>query len=238
MPYEVKLDQFAGPLEKLLELIEEKKMEITEVSLAAVTADFLDYLKSLDDIHKHPSVLADFVVVASKLLLIKSKALLPILELTEEEQKDIRDLEGRLKLYQEFKQASTHIQTLWDAQRSSYGREYLMNVPPVFYPPEDLALNQLETALQRILSELKLLIPEPHTVKKIMITIEEKVKELLERFKEKNSHSFHSLSQGRQKIEIIILFLATLHLMRDRIVQSEQQEQFSDIIIKRTDTNE
>ena len=72
--YEVKLDKFSGPLEKLLELIEEKQLEITLVNLAQVTGDFLEYLKNLDEDSKHPSILADFVVIASRLLLIKSKA--------------------------------------------------------------------------------------------------------------------------------------------------------------------
>ena len=70
MNYEVKLDHFSGPLEKLLELIEEKHLEVTVVNLSKVTGDFLDYLKNLDESSKHPSVLADFIVIASKLLLI------------------------------------------------------------------------------------------------------------------------------------------------------------------------
>ena len=88
--YQLNIQQFFGPIEKLLELIEEKKMEITDLNLAEVTADFLNYLKTLVNVDSR--VLADFVVVASRLLLIKSKALLPSLELTEEEEQDISDL--------------------------------------------------------------------------------------------------------------------------------------------------
>ena len=90
MRYEVKQDKFSGPLEKLLELIEAKELEITLINLAQVTGDFLEYLKALDEKSKHPSVLADFIVVASRLLLIKSKAILPSLALTEEEETDIK----------------------------------------------------------------------------------------------------------------------------------------------------
>ncbi len=73
MPYELKLEKFSGPLEKLLELIEERKLAVSEVSLAQVTDDFLKYLKTLTDAHADLRMIADFIVTASRLILIKSK---------------------------------------------------------------------------------------------------------------------------------------------------------------------
>src|SRR3989338_1435977 len=99
--YELKLNDFAGPLDKLLELIEGKKLEITKVNLAEVTADFVAYIKTIDNLH--PKFLADFVAIASKLILIKSHTLLPSLLLSKEEEVEMRDLEDRLRLYKEFK---------------------------------------------------------------------------------------------------------------------------------------
>ena len=246
--YQVNLDKFSGPLEKLLELIEEKQLEITLVNLAKVTGDFLDYLKNLDDNAKHPSVLADFVVIASKLLLIKSKALLPTLELTEDEEKDIKDLELRLKIYREFAarglkklnndqkitrdNASDLFLNLWNRQQSSYSRELFTNLPPVFYPSKNLTINNLELKILELIKELKSLIPEEQTVKRIIITVEQEVKELLVRFKEQAEHSFKNLSKDKSKIEIIMIFLAILHLVRDRLVKIRQNDQFSDIIVK------
>src|SRR3989344_3412325 len=163
MNYQVQLDKFSGPLEKLLELIEQKQLEITLVNLAQVTGDFLDYLKNLDEESKHPSVLADFVVVASRLLLIKSKAILPNLELTEEEETDIKDLELRLKIYKEFKEASVSLDKIWRQKNSSYGRELFMDLPPVFYPSPDLSVKVLEEKILELIQELKGLIPEEQT---------------------------------------------------------------------------
>ncbi len=231
--YEIKLDQFAGPLEKLLELIEEKKLEITTISLAAVTADFLNFLKTLTEEVKHPSVIADFIVVASRLLLIKSKALLPDLELTEEEEGEIKDLETRLKLYKEYKNAALEIKELWNQKKVSYSRPLFLNLPPIFYPPEHLNIDDLVTAIQTILNELKGLMPESQTVKRIVITIKEKIEELMERFKEKTEHNFSRLTKTKPKIEIIIMFLAILQLLRDRMIEAQQDERFSDIIIKK-----
>jgi len=231
--YQVKLDKFSGPLEKLLELIEARELEITLVNLATVTGDFLSYLKSLDEQTKHPSVLADFVVIASRLLLIKSKAILPSLELTEEEETDIRDLESRLKIYKEFKAASANLDLLWKKKNSAYGRELFSSLPPVFYPSQNLNLEALEKYLSKLIQEIKKLIPEQQSVRRIVITIESKVKELLDRFKGQANQSFKSLSQDKPKIEIIMLFLAILHLLRDRVVQAQQDGQFSDININK-----
>ena len=231
--YQVKLEQFSGPLEKLLELIEEKELEITTISLAGVTADFLEYLKSLSEEAKHPSVLADFVVVAATLLLIKSKSILPSLELTQEEEGNIKDLETRLRIYKEYKVASTRVDALWKTKQQSFSRLFLMNLPSVFYPPEGLKVKNLEETIRSVLSQLQSLIPEKQTVKRIVVSVEAKVKELMERLTKQAEHGFQSLAQNKSKLEIIVLFLAILHLLRDSLIKAEQKGQFSDIIIKK-----
>jgi segregation and condensation protein A len=242
--YEVKLDKFSGPLEKLLELIEAKQLEITFVNLAQVTGDFLEYLKTLDEHSKHPSVLADFILIASRLLLIKSKAILPTFELTEEEAADIKDLEERLKIYKEFsakgallageKNASANLLSIWRQNKHSYGRELFMNFPSIFYPSDNLAIEALKKQILKLIKELKGLFPEQQNIKKVVLTIEQKVKELLDRFKQQAEHSFRVISKDKPRIEIIILFLAILHLLRDRLIKAEQENQFSDITISKT----
>lgn len=230
--YEIKSDQFTGPLDKLLELIEERKMEITIVNLAEITNDFLQYLQTLNEGTTHPSIIADFVIVASKLLLIKSKALLPSLELTQEEEKDIQDLEFRLKIYKEFKEASLNVKALWDKKQYCFGKELFSDLPPIFYPPQNLETSHLISPIEKIISELKALIPEKKTVKKVVISVKEKMEELLTRFKQRAEHSFKNVVESKSKLEIIVLFLAVLHLIRDRLIISNQDNQFSDIIIK------
>ncbi len=229
--YEVKLDKFSGPLEKLLEMIEERELEITMVSLAQITGDFLEYLKTLDETSKHPSVLADFVVIASRLLLIKSKAILPSLELTEEEETDIKDLEQRLRVYKEFKVAAELMKNTWEKRQSVYGRELFSNLPVIFYPSPNLSTGSLTAKLNEILHELAALIPDKQMVRKVVMTLEHKVRELLNRLKDQAQQSFRNLSQDKPKIEIIMIFLAVLHLLRERLISAEQSEQFSDIAI-------
>ena len=231
--YEIKSEKFSGPLDKLLELIEEKRLEITEISLAEVTADFLNYIKSLEQ-KIDSGILADFLVVAARLLLIKSKALLPSLELTKEEETEIKDLEGRLKLYREFKRASEYINGFWIKNERSFSRPFLMNLASVFYPPKTLKTDDLIASAKNLLASLKALLPEATAaVKEIIITIESKIKELLGRFQETAEQNFKKIAGGGSKKEIIVSFLAILHLFKDQIIQIEQNEQFGDITLKK-----
>ena len=97
-PYQVKTQAFEGPLDVLLNLIEERKLEITQVSLAEVTGHFIEYVERE---HIPPGIIAEFLAVAARLLLIKTKALLPFLTLSEEEEEELVDLETRLKKFEE-----------------------------------------------------------------------------------------------------------------------------------------
>ncbi|MEK9186134.1 MAG: segregation/condensation protein A [Patescibacteria group bacterium] len=233
--FEVKTQQYTGPLEKLLELIEAKQLNINQISLADVTADFLSYIKQLGGTTE-PSVLADFLVVAAKLVLIKSKTLLPNLELTEEETADIHDLESRLKLYREFKVASEGIKRIWSQNRTSYGRPLFLNLGDqmVFYPPTKLSVSDLAASLSRLLETLKELLPETvKKIKEVIITIESKIQELLGKIQGVMEYSFQSMTKEKSKKEVVVLFLALLHLLKDRLINVEQQDHFSDIILRK-----
>jgi len=96
---DVSVEQFSGPFGLLLSLIESEKMDITEISLAKIADEYVTYIRGAQDID--PEELADFLVVAAKLLFIKSKALLPYLYSGEEDE-EIDDLERQLKMYKEF----------------------------------------------------------------------------------------------------------------------------------------
>ncbi|OGY62356.1 MAG: hypothetical protein A2745_02055 [Candidatus Harrisonbacteria bacterium RIFCSPHIGHO2_01_FULL_44_13] len=240
MNYEVKLEQFTGPLNKLLELIEARKLEITALNLAEVTEDFINYIRSLEK-GADPEILADFIVVASRLILIKSKTLLPSLELTEEEEGEIKDLEARLKIYKEFcsaksekdASATTYINKLWNQKQVSFSRELFKNLPPIFYPPRNLNAEDLTNSIIKLTAVLKELLPETRNLKKAIVSVEEKIKELLNRLTQKAQHSFKDLAKEKPRQEIIAVFLAILHLFRDKFINIEQTEPFGDIILKK-----
>ncbi|MEK7657903.1 MAG: segregation/condensation protein A [Patescibacteria group bacterium] len=227
--YQLNIQQFFGPIEKLLELIEEKKMEITDLNLAEVTADFLNYLKTLVNVDSR--VLADFVVVASRLLLIKSKALLPSLELTEEEEQDISDLKNRITQYQKIKPALILFRELYGRNNFSVSRPLFYNSEPVFYPAENFNIQSLNQSLNGIFEIFKQIIVESQKIDETpLIKLEEKIEEIVKQIKNGIS-GFGELVKEKSRMEIIVLFLALLHLLRDQIIKAEQEEKFADITI-------
>lgn len=228
--YELKIPTFVGPVEKLLELIQEKKLDITAISLSEVTADFLNYLSTLGKVP--PGVLADFIVVAARLMLIKSKALLPELPLSEEEEADIKDLESRLLLYREFKEAGRELGGLWKKHRVQYGRE-LFSAYQVsfFYPSPGLTTDAMSASLQSLLMALQAIqMREKNIARSAIISVEQKMGELLNHIGGASKSQFSDLAKTKE--EMVVLFLAVLHLLKERLIEIEQQENFSHIIIK------
>ncbi len=230
MPYELSLESYQGPIGKLLELIEEKKMEITLVNLAEVTGSFFEYLKKLEAEHKDHSLVADFLVVASKLLLIKSKVLLPTLPLTEEEESDIKNLEARLRLYQELKKAQVHIKSNWHPVPVLMTREFLMARAPAFYPPSKIEPKDIKAGLQNLLGEIEKFLKPVVRIKSEIINLKAKIEEIFARLTEKPM-GFGKLKNGKARSEIVVLFLAILHMIRDQLISVDQPGQFGEITI-------
>jgi len=236
--YELKLQQFSGPLETLLELVEARKLEITQISLAEVTTDFLKYVEILKQTGGIPHrSLADFVLVASRLILIKSKSLLPDLSLTPEEEGEIKDLEHRLRLYRELRPLFKNLVTEWSRGQVAYARPYFMEIQGgtpgnVFYPGKNLSADAITDALRRILSGIERFSLETETVRETIINLEEKIQEVIRRIQEGGQMTFGKMSHDKSKAEIITIFLAILHLAREQLILLEQEDAFSDIMMK------
>lgn len=228
--YQLKTEKFSGPIEKLLELIEDKKMDITELSLAEVVADFLNYLKTIEQ--KEPRMLADFIVVASRLILIKSKALLPTLELNEEEKEDIKDLEERLKRYAEFKPTMAIFKKLFEANNFSVSREFLYNQDPIFYPADNFNISSMQSAIKNIFDVFSQLTIETQKIEPELIKLEDKINEIIKKI-ESGIAKFSDVTKEKSRREIVILFLALLHLLKEQLIKVEQHEGIGDIIIRK-----
>lgn len=228
MNYELKIGEFEGPLGKLLELIEEKKLEITRLNLAEVTADFLKYLQTLKE--ADPRTIADFIAVAAKLILIKSHALLPQIQLSEEEEKEVLDLTLRLKLYKEFKSAEARLKPLW-FKHVAYSRDYLAGAPHGFCLSEELEPALLLRKIVKLAEELSLFFPKTGSAQIKLLNLEEKIKELIIRVDKVFKTSFNEVTRNKVKSEVIVLFLALLHLLKDNLVEINQEDKFSNIEI-------
>lgn len=229
MRYDLELDYYKGPLDTLLELIEEKKMEITTVNLAEVTTDFLKYVETLEAQGRRDTI-ADFLVVASKLILLKSKVLLPTLPLSEEEESDIQSLEARLKLYQELKQAQVLIKEKWNIYPQMAEREFLMSMDTFFFPPTKLSVAALRGAIGKVSGELEKILRPVAVVKSEIIHLKHKIQEIIDRISD-IPFSFGDMHKGRTRGEVVVLFLAILHLIKDQIIDVAQEHHFDDMIV-------
>lgn len=226
--YTVKIEKFEGPLDLLLELIESRKLQVTDISLAEVTDQFLSYLKSHEEIEV--GSLANFVVVASRLLLIKSKALLPFLELTQEEEEDIVDLEKQLREYQKFRAAAKTLAEMFGQKNICFTREYKEVVADFFYPPRNIGPGELKNIFNRIIDENPPMAELPKDILKSKISIEDKIRHIAQIIKERIELSFHSLHNAKQgKEHVVADFLAILELSRQKILAIEQKEMFGEI---------
>jgi segregation and condensation protein A len=229
--YQIKLEQFEGPLDLLLQLTEQEKLDITRVSLAKITDQYLEYIASTQNIML--SHLADFLSVASRLILIKSKALLPMLEFSKEEEEEIRDLEYQLAQYRKFKEAARNLANLYDAPAASFSREGFSGLGVVFYPPENIAKEDLLKAFSKILGEIPVLEKLEEEMVQEVLTMEEKIVHLQNTLREKVQTSFSELVVNAvDKIEVVVSFLAMLEMVKQKLIHVEQGELFSEIQLK------
>lgn len=228
--YQFKLEQFEGPLDLLLQLIEEEKMDITKVSLAKVTDQFIEYINNSE--YMNSDEVADFLVVASKLLLIKSKILLPNLDIDDEE---ASDLEKQLKIYKEYFEASQKIESLIRKRRFTFAREKPIRViTPKFSPPKDFGLEQMQAMFLGVLKSIEPIVNLPKDVIKRTISINEKIRQISNMILEKVTFSFKKLiGKNSNKLDIIVSFLALLELVKQRNIVVEQVGIFEEIEIKK-----
>ncbi len=226
--YQIKLDQFEGPLNLLLNLIEEQKLDVTRLSLAKVADQYLEYINNKENVTLEN--LADFLTIASRLILIKSKALLPMLELSQEEEAEIEDLERQLAEYGKFKDISKRIGKMYSSPRLNFSREGFLGVQVFFYPSQGLNVFDLKKAFDKVLIEIPVIEKLEEEMVREIITLEEKINNLQNTLKERLETTFSEItSSAKDKIEVIVSFLAMLELVKQRIIQVEQQELFAEI---------
>ena len=233
--FNIKTEIFEGPLDLLLNLIEKRKLFINDISLAKVADDYVIYLKNQEQFPIAES--ADFLAIASTLLLIKSRSLLPNLKLTEEEQQDVSALQDRLKTYQKIKDLSLYI-------KNNFGKKIIF-VPeprktlPIFSPDQTITK---ENIFQSIISIIKALPQKteniPKAVVKKVISLEEMIGNLTTRIQSSIKLSFREFAKvgKEERVNVIISFLAMLELVKQGIVNVKQNSEFEDIEIETQQT--
>ncbi len=230
--YTIRLPDFEGPLDLLLHLIEREELDITRLSLAQVTDQYMRYLGTMQraDVEQ----LAEFLVVAAKLLLLKSRLLLPQ-EPVEgvEPAEDVGDeLTRQLLEYRQYKRVALALKE-WEGQGL---RAYARIAPrPKIEPKLDLsnvALDDLAALVEAVLAAHRSA-PIGDVVAPFVVRVGDKMDELLQRLANAPRVSFRAwLVEARNRVEVIVTFLAVLELMKQRKVVARQDELFGDILIE------
>ncbi|MBI3573464.1 segregation/condensation protein A [Candidatus Kaiserbacteria bacterium] len=224
--FSVKAGEFEGPLDLLLNLIEERKMLVSDVSLSQVADDFLAYLQT--HVAFPVGQAAHFVVVAATLLLIKSRTLLPVLSLTDEEEGDMKDLEFRLGVYQMIRNAARAIGSLTEHMFFGSGARI---TDPLFTPPKDMTIASIQEAAHRALQSA----PEMSQMKEVsvqtVISLEEMIDRLSERITKAVQMTFRDFAGGSAagKGELVVGFLAMLELVKRGLLMAEQRDHLGEI---------
>lgn len=221
--------EFAGPLELLLELLAEKKMDITEIALSDVTEQFLAYIDGFTEDQVHE--LADFLVVASKLLWLKARALLP--QFGDEDDSDSGvSLEDQLRLYKVFVVASKQIHKQWTVTDRMVFRIEPPRKVEHFVWPTNINSAVLHETMGRLITRLAPPKPLPHTTIDRTISLKEKIFQIRQLLVSGRPIMFAELvKQAQNKTELIVSFLAILELAKQRVVAVHQPQPFHDIDI-------
>lgn len=227
MPIAVKTPVYEGPLEVLLELIEKRKLLINDISLAAVADDYIARVNTMEELPVGET--ADFVALAATLLLIKSRSLLPSLELSDDESRDIKELEYRLAVFQLIKEASLRLSKLQDIYLFE-GTPHQLE--PLYIPDPSATAVSLRSAAQVLIDGFPSTLALPKVAVRKIISLEEMIDSLATRIQSAFKMSFKEFAGKRERGEVIVGFLALLELVKQGIIKAQQSEAHGDITLE------
>jgi segregation and condensation protein A len=238
--FQLALPIFEGPLDLLLHLIEREELDITNIALVQVADQYMEYVRSSEQLNL--DALADFIYIGARLLLLKSRALLPRPkteeELLSEYEDPTDDLARQLREYKLFREAAGQLREIEQAGLHSYPR---IAPPPELPPPLgldgvtlDLLREMVEEALNRVPEEAPTPVIRPHR-----ITVREKVAQIRERILSEGRLSFRAMMlECGSRMEIIVSFMAVLELIKSRVLDALQDAAFADITLVRVEDDE
>lgn len=235
--YAIKLDVFEGPLDLLLHLIQKNEMEITDIPIAEITEQYLEYLNLMEMLDL--DVASEFLVMAATLLYLKSQSILPVIASDEPHTfKDREELVKQLLEYKQFKDAAQTLDHYATNREKIHGR----SVDP-YADDEELRDVQIKATLFDILSAFKYVTEREFAIEDYyeeiqeeQITVEEKMDFLERRLNDGEQIRFDELfSEFANKLERIVTFLATLELIRLRRVVAVQSGHFDNIYLVKRD---
>lgn len=235
MEFQVKTGEFEGPVHILLQLIQDRKLHVSEISLAAVTEDFLNFIANHSLTH---SQISSFIVVSSTLILIKSRSLLPTLELTSEEEESITDLTERVRQYEVIRKYSEMLTPIY-LKKPLYVRRY-QDKTPVFAPDTQINTGVFQQLLEDLFTAFPVMEKLPEKAMKVVVKLEVLIDDLKERIQkgmtlhsrdimDKYKNATDPTERRQAKVFAVVSFLAMLELVKKGFASVMQEESFGDI---------
>lgn len=231
--YNIKVPVFEGPLDLLLHLIKENKVDIYDIPIAVITGQYLQHIKMMKELNL--DVAGDFLVMAATLIHIKSRMLLPVdEEASTEEQEDPRlELIQRLLEYQAFKDASLGLREKEEEWMNIFHREPVKDVEAEAESAEpelylfDVNLFDLLGAFKKILDTAP---PEIVRITREALTVKDKISHIMEMLENNDTVRFEDFfKEDRSRVQIVVTFVALLELIRLGLVRAYQENDFGNI---------
>jgi len=229
--FSIQTESYSGPLDLLIDLIEKRKFLVNDISITAVTDDYMQYVARFE---KNPlRDMAEFLVLASTLLLLKSKSLLPVLELTEAEEESVESLEKRLKLYQIYRNAGKTLSSLFGT-KVQHEKSFVPDKTPLFITDKYTEVDMLHAALANVINNLPKKVEKPKVQVKKVVSLETMMGRLKERIERQMRCSFTDFTGGsKEKATVVVGFLAVLEMVKQGGVMVNQSARFTEIQIER-----
>ncbi len=228
MPITVKTAVYEGPLDLLLELIEKRKLLINDISLATVAEEYITRVNSMDELPVGET--ADFVALAATLLLIKSRSLLPSLELSQDEERDIQELQYRLEVYKIIKEAGRGLASAFANPMLFEGA--WREPESLFLPDQSATQESLLAAAHTLIAGFPQHLALPKVEVRKTISLDEMIDHLSQRVTNAMRISFKEFAGKKERTEVIVGFLALLELVKQGIIRASQDHKFGDIVLE------
>lgn len=232
--YKVRLSQFEGPLDLLLHLIQSAKIALEDIFISQVTEQYLEYMKQIDEVDM--SKTSSFLSMASTLLYIKSKSLLPENNFVEEEEEDPRQaLIEKLRAYKAYKDVCEELRKMEEEADNIYYK-LPEEIPDIVAPVEweDARVSDLYEAFLKVLTKKKADkdVYKTVDVKRDSFSVREQTKKIYSLLAKKKRFSFFELFEDTHiPMEIAVTFMALLEMLHLNKLKFEQKQNFGDIIL-------
>ena len=238
--YSIKTNDFEGPLDLLCHLIDKNKMNICDIDISNITDQYIQYLNAMEELDLE--IASEFVIMASTLLYLKSKTLLPVIESTEEDEKELTEEEllNRIIEYKKYKDISEKFKSMY----SEYSKREFKEPEKIKFPKKELQMDanyaMIVKAYTNVIEKNKMrLNRNAKNIQKIAITdtytVSSKVKEMYKELVKNNRFVFNNLFPQKQcnKVEVVTAFTGLLEMSRRNKVQTSQKELFGDILVEK-----